>query len=229
MSEAQTRDYRYERKFRVEQLDASQVRMLVRRHPSLFSESYPPRVVNNLYLDTEELDNYYANVCGAAERQKVRIRWYGELFGAISSPRLEFKIKNGLVGAKITHPFPAFRLENGFSQRYVQELVQASDLPAEIRHRLRGLHVTLCNNYFRWYYMTKDGHYRLTVDTKLTYYRVKKLGNRFLSRYTEDGHVIVEIKYDKHFESHSDRVAGFFPFRVTRNSKYLTGIETVYL
>lgn len=229
MIEAQTREYRYERKFLVEELDAAQVRMMVRRHPSMFHEPYPPRVVNNLYLDTEEMDNYFANLNGAADRCKVRIRWYGELFGEIASPVLEFKIKSGLVGTKQSYPFPAFCLDEKFSHRYFQELVQNSDLPAPVRHHLRTLNVVLCNNYRRWYYATHDGRYRLTVDTEMAYYRVKKFGNHFISRMRDDGHVIVELKYEKPFEHASDRVAGFFPFRITRNSKYVTGIDSVYL
>lgn len=229
MIETQTREYRYERKFLVEEIDAAQVRMMVRRHPSMFYEPYPPRVVNNLYLDTEDMDNYFANLNGAAERCKVRVRWYGELFGEIASPVLEFKIKSGLVGNKQSYPFPAFCLDKDFSHRYFQELVRGSDLPDPVRHHLRTLNVVLCNNYRRWYYATRDERYRLTVDTELAYYRVKKFGNYFISRVSDDNHVIVEMKYEKPFEHASDRVAGFFPFRITRNSKYVTGIDSVYL
>jgi hypothetical protein len=63
----------------------------------------------------------------------------------------------------------------------------------------------------------------------MTYYRVRKFGNRFISRIRDEGRVIVEMKYEKPFEPQADRVAGFFPFRITRNSKYVTGIESVYL
>jgi SPX domain protein involved in polyphosphate accumulation len=229
MSEAQIREYRYERKFLVEELDAGQVCLLVRRHPAMFYEPYPPRVVNNLYLDTEEMDNYFANLNGADERCKVRIRWYGELTGQVTSPVLEFKIKNGSVGTKQPYPFPAFRLDENFSQHYFQNIVRDSDLPNPVRHHLRTLNVVLCNNYHRWYYATRDGYYRLTVDTNMAYYRVKKFDNRFLGRVRDESHIIVELKYEKPFEPLADRVAGFFPFRVTRNSKYVTGIESVYL
>ncbi|MEW5941076.1 MAG: VTC domain-containing protein, partial [Chloroflexota bacterium] len=223
MTEAQTRSYRYERKFLVEELDAGQARLMVKRHPSMFYEAYPPRVVNNLYLDTEDMDNYFANLAGADERCKVRVRWYGELFGEIASPVLEFKIKSGLVGRKQSYPFPVFRLDEDFSQRVFQDLARGADLPDSVRHHLRTLNVVLCNNYRRWYYATRDGRYRLTVDAEMAYYRVKKFGNRFLGRVRDDGRVIVEMKYEKPFEAQSDRVAGFFPFRITRNSKYVTG------
>ena len=85
MVDAAERDYRYERKFMVEGLDHHQAIALIKRHPYLFYQPYPPRYINNFYLDTPEMDNYYDNVCGAPDRRKVRLRWYGELFGPISS------------------------------------------------------------------------------------------------------------------------------------------------
>ena len=95
MSEGQTREYRYERKFLVDQLDVHQVLALVKLHPAMFYQPYPPRYVNNLYLDTEGLDNYQDNVSGVGDRRKVRLRWYGDLFGDVDRPVLEFKIKRG--------------------------------------------------------------------------------------------------------------------------------------
>jgi hypothetical protein len=40
--------------------------------------------------------------------------------------------------------------------------------------------------------------------------------------------VVVELKYDVAQELAAGRVASFFPFRVTRNSKYVQGMERVY-
>ena len=229
MSEANVREYRYERKFLVEGLDASQVRMWVRRHPCMFYEPYPPRFVNNLYLDTEALDNYYANVSGVGERHKVRIRLYGGLFGDIARPVLEFKVKDGLVGAKYSYPFPCFRLDQAFTHGYFQEIVRASDLPDNVRSYLRTLNVVLCNAYYRWYYASRDQRFRVTVDADMTYYQVKRAGNRFRVRFVDEGRVVTELKYEKPLDPQAEKVAGFFPFSVTRNSKYATGIERVYL
>ncbi len=228
MIAAQTRDFRYERKFLVEELDARQIRMLVERHPGMFYQPYPPRYVNNLYLDTEAMDNYFANVAGDANRHKVRIRWYGERLDRIVHPVLELKVKSGLVGTKYTYPFPEFSIDDGFAHRDFQQLIAGSSLPPEIRFYLRGLQVVLCNRYYRWYYATRDQRFRVTVDSGLEYYRVKKSHNRFVSRVTDHAHVVVEMKYDKHFDPQANRMAGFFPFSVTRNSKYVTGIESVY-
>ena len=229
MTQPKIREYRYERKFRVEDLDDAQVRMLVKRHPSMFYAPYPPRHINNLYLDTPDMDNYHANVSGVAERMKARIRWYGELFGEIRKPVLEFKIKDGLVGTKHSYPFPAFNFDTTFTQRSFQKLVAQSDLSDEARWRLRGMSVVLCNRYYRWYYASKDEKYRVTVDKEMRYFHVRRANNSFRHQFLDPKAIVVELKYDPVLDPYADKISGFFPFIVTRNSKYITGIESVYV
>lgn len=229
MSEPQTRGYRYERKFLVDQLDVHRVRALVKLHPAMFYQPYPPRYVNNLYLDTEELDNYQENISGVGERHKTRIRWYGDLFGHVERPVLEFKVRSGLVGTKIGYPFASFVLGERFSRRYYLDVLRVASLPAHVKQHLRGLHVVLCNRYYRWYYATHDGRFRVTVDTGMMFYQVRKVANHFRHRYVDHRNVVVELKYGKPMDVEAERVSRAFPFSVTKNSKYVTGIEQVYL
>ncbi len=228
MSTEENRLYRYERKFLVEEFDARQVRIIVRRHPLMFYEQYPPRVVNNLYLDTEELDLYHANQNGTPERCKVRLRWYGDMFGSIASPVLEFKIKNGIVGTKKSYPFPVFTLDKGFSREDFQGLARTAQVPDQVHHHLRTLNVVLCNRYKRWYYISRDHRCRLTVDVDMIYYPVRLFHNNFQASFRDQDHIIVEMKYEKPFEEQAGRIANRMPFRMTRNSKYITGMEAVY-
>lgn len=223
------RTFRYERKFLVEELMPFQVAALIKGHPRMFYAPYPPRFVNNLYLDTPEMLNYFDNVNGAMQRRKVRVRWYGEPFGEITSPMLEVKVKEGLVGTKHTYPLSSFHMDAGFCDRSFQRVLSDSDLPPAIRHALRNLDTVLFNRYFRHYYATHDGTFRLTLDTQQTFYKVNGVfGNRFAHRQVNNRDVIVELKYEIEQEPHANRVSGFFPFRVTRNSKYVQGIERVY-
>lgn len=229
MSDPQARELRYERKFLVDQLDARQVQALIRLHPSLFYEPYPPRYVNNLYLDTIGLENYFDNVSGVGERRKVRIRWYGDLFQSVEKPMLEFKIKSGLVGSKHIYPFAPFTLDDRFCHRYFQDILSRTDLPGQVWHYMRELNVVLCNRYYRWYFATTDRRFRLTVDAEMTFFQVRKTNNRFVHKHVDQRHVVVELKYQKPHDIEADCVSGFFPFSVTKNSKYVTGIERVYL
>lgn len=221
--------FRYERKFLVEDLLACQVEGLVRRHPGLFRPAYPPRFVNNLYLDTPALDNYLDNLYGAERRRKVRVRWYGDPFGAVERPLLEIKVRQGLVGTKHSYPLEPLRVEAGFSGAVLQDAFAGSQLPPAVRLDLRGLDVVLFNRYYRRYYATRAGGFRLTLDSALEFYRVNAVfANAWLHRQRAARAVIVELKYAVEEEMNADRVAGFFPFPVTRSSKYMLGVERVY-
>ena len=223
------RSYRYERKFLVEDLQPYQVAALIKHHPRLFYAPYPPRYVNNLYLDTPDMANYHDNIDGAMQRRKVRLRWYGEPFGHISQPRLEVKIKDGLVGTKHTYELPAFQLDSRFCDRRFQRLISSSDLPAKVKLDLRGLNLVLFNRYYRHYYATHDGAFRLTLDARLVFFRTHGLfGNQFIHRQVDPRNIVVELKYEVEQEPFAGRVAGFFPFRMTRMSKYVRGIERVF-
>ena len=90
-----TSDYRYERKFVTSELSKYHVESIVKTHPAIFSEIYQLRNVNNMYFDSFRLVNYSDNVDGSSDRIKIRIRWYGELFGKIKNPVLEIKEKKG--------------------------------------------------------------------------------------------------------------------------------------
>ena len=221
--------YRYERKYLVEGLGSQHVRSLVKLHPALFLEPYPPRYVNNIYLDTPEMDYYYENVSGVKDRRKVRIRWYGDLFGPVRKPSLEFKIKDGLVGTKKIYPFPDFALDEGFDRATFREILSGSDLPQQIRYYLRDLEPVVVNRYYRWYYATTDGRYRVTVDTEMSFYHIEGMKNSFRHRQVNYSNLVVELKYDAQHDSQAGRVAQFFPFTVSKNSKYVEGIERVYL
>jgi SPX domain protein involved in polyphosphate accumulation len=228
MTQKAVASYRYERKFMVDQLDEHQAIALIRRHPSLFYEPYPPRYVNNFYLDTPAMDSYYDNVGGSGKRRKVRIRWYGELFGQINKPILEFKIKQGMVGTKRHYAFPDFRVEKGYCDEYLMEKIKNSALPPEVKIILQDQDVVLLNRYFRRYYATRDERYRVTLDTDLTFYRIGCLNNTFAHKQTDHRSIVVELKYEIKHDISAFIVSSFFPFRVTKSSKYVQGIERVY-
>jgi hypothetical protein len=221
--------FRYERKFLVEELMPFQVAGLINQHPRMFHSPYPPRFVNNLYLDTPDMDNYFDNVNGAAQRRKVRVRWYGESFGEVAHPILEIKVKDGMVGTKRSHRLPPFRVDARFCDRIFQRLPSGTDLPPLLRQDLRNLNVVLFNRYYRQYFVSRDGAFRVTLDTRMSFYKANsRFGNQFAHHQVNARGLIVELKYENGQEPQANRVAGYFPFRVTRNSKYVEGIERVY-
>ena len=87
---ASNNNFRYERKLIVPKELHSDIFNLIKTHPYRFKEIFNKRKVNNIYFDTPEYYFYFCNLIGNQDRTKVRIRWYGDLFGYIN-PSLEFK------------------------------------------------------------------------------------------------------------------------------------------
>lgn len=218
-------DMRYERKFVIFDLDPAETEAVIRFHPAVFREIYHRRYVNNIYFDTPSLEHYHANVRGIAQRVKCRVRWYGTPVGPIARPMLELKRKSGLLGSKESHPLLPFDLDERFDAR---EVLEKSDLPARLRCDLAPLRPILMNRYRRRYFLSHDGRYRLTLDTELAYRTVGRGVSRFPAWLPGDGRVVVELKFAFGGEEGATRIATRFPFRMTRSSKYVLGIEALY-
>lgn len=222
-------EFRKERKFVVTALNIDQLESIVKSHPALFSRAYPPRFVNNIYFDSPKYQNYGANVVGSANRTKIRIRWYGDQFGYIAKPILEMKIKKGLAGTKKHVALQPFNLKEGLSHKTIRKLIDQSDVTAEIREMLEYLSPTLLNRYFRKYYISSDRKYRITLDHKLSYTRIARYQNYFLQRVQDNSRVILELKYGIEDDEDANRISREFPFRMTKNSKYVNGVDRLDL
>lgn len=217
---------RYERKFVPDGLSVPEVLGIVRLHPALFREVYPERAVNNLYLDSPDLRHYHDHIEGAANRVKVRVRWYGAFGGRVERPRLEFKLKHGLVGRKESRPLPGFAL-NGHSLRETLATVfAAARLPDLDHEHLRWLQPVLANRYHRRYFCSADRSMRLTVDHRLEFGELRNARAEVRTESCAAPAVIVELKYDREQSDLAARIADALPFRLTRCSKYVLGIES---
>lgn len=225
MAEDAADTLRYERKFVSFELDLAETLAVIRFHPAGFHEAYHPRFVNNIYFDTPSFDHYHANVRGVANRVKCRIRWYGAPLGPIARPVLELKRKRGLVGSKESHPLRPFDLDAGFD---AQGVFEKSELPGPLLCDLASLRPVLVNRYLRRYFVSRDQSHRLTLDSELGF-RTPTCGvSRAPSWVGRDGRVILELKFGIGNEDEATRIATRFPFRLTKSSKYVVGMDTLY-
>jgi len=219
---------RYERKFLPQGLVLAEALTLVRRHPAMFREVYPPRFVNNIYLDSPGRTDYHDHVAGAPNRSKTRVRWYGPPAGQVAKPVLEQKLKRGLVGAKLSHGLPGFSLDGDGFRHSITGCLQAATLPEHARARLRQLEPVLFNRYRRHYFLSGDGGFRLTVDAGLQFGSATG-GDGAHSLIGKPSVLVVELKFATHAADEADRVTNCLPFRLTRSSKYILGMETLAL
>ena len=217
--------FRYERKFVVRGEHYAELESMVKLHPALFSEIFHQRYINNIYLDDDSFKNYRDNIDGSADRVKVRIRWYGDLFGSIEKPVLEFKIKKALVGRKESYKLAGFSLDESFNAQTLKTVFQNSNLPDKILESLRGLNPVLLNCYRRKYFLSKDKHYRITIDNELGYYQLKNNFNWFTNKMSDKDSTIIELKYAYDLDTKANTISSLFPFRMTKSSKYVNGVE----
>ncbi len=219
-------DYRYERKFLISNVLNEHVKRVVLQHPTIFLEQFYRRNVNNIYFDTFNFKHYFDSVDGSTERIKVRIRWYGKLFGYIEKPVLEFKIKRGLLGKKLSIAIHPFTLDHNCSFQNVFNNLTYSKFFNLVD--IKSLIPTLINQYSRKYYLSSCGNFRITVDSNMKYFLVNNIVNGSFSKITDNNSIILELKYDPKNDNYSDRISTIFPFRMTKSSKYVTGLSKVY-
>ena len=216
---------RFERKFLVHELSLAEIELLVKTNAAHFKRPFPARWVNNIYLDTPGFENFTANVEGAEERVKLRIRWYGDLYGTAERPKLERKGKHGLLGTKATAPLPPLDVQPGLAARDVDAYLRAADLDASLRDEALVQVPVLMNRYHRSYWLSGDGRFRLTIDSELEFRPLGRFASPRLLSEVDEGAVVVEIKYDPDDDADAQRIAASFPFRMTKSSKYASGIE----
>ena len=162
--------FRYERKFFIEQISLLRLQTIIKFHPHCFTPLFPFRYINNIYFDTFQLDSYYNNVNGDMSRAKVRIRWYGDLWGHIESPVLEIKTKEGTIGHKESYPLPSMVLTPSTIPSQLKKCLNSQTLPDYRFLQLNQLIPTLINRYGRYYFKSTLHPFRLTLDSYLSYY-----------------------------------------------------------
>jgi hypothetical protein len=221
----QVQNVRYEYKMTADNWMLPYVLSMIRQHPALFYHQYPNRIVNNVYFDTPGYSTYLNHASGAANREKIRVRWYGIPTEVIEKPIMERKIKFGQVGGKLFEPLASLKLDKNGPWPIPGEALSNSKSYKDAMHwRLRSLIPVVALRYERNYFISGDNRFRVTVDSNLEFCGLNPQGipnNRSIL----PPPIIIEIKYAPEFEKVAPDVTNNFPFRISRFSKYIYSIE----
>lgn len=205
---------RFERKYKIEGIEAETIRTNLLLHPAGFTELYPDRRINNIYFDTIELTTFNQNVAGENQRKKFRTRWYGYDMNALKSPRFEVKIKHNELGTKDV---------TVCSDHFFAELDKITTFANEHSKNFAPLFPVLLNSYERSYLSSADGRFRITIDRKLQYFSL--LGRKTFTAYLiEEPGVILEVKYEEEDDDKAAFILQNLPYRHTKSSKYVNGV-----
>ena len=197
----------------------AQARSWIRLHPAGFGVAYPPRRVNSLYLDTPHLSSLDENLAGVSDRQKLRLRWYGDEIETVQ-PVLELKQKHDMYGRKRQALLPCV-LDLTSPWRDILGMVRACVEPGWRVLLQTAEQPTLLVHYQREYYATPDRALRVTLDYACAAYD-QRLSHRPNLRIPLpiDDCVVIEIKAPPEQEERLEQAAAQFPVPRTRHSKY---------
>ena len=220
--------YRYERKYYISGINYEYVKTVILNHPALFRSVFYPRMVNNIYFDTPGFDYFYDNVDGNYIRKKIRIRWYDETFAHQKKLTLEHKLKNGLLGDKISYPLAEIYTGEGLEIDQMRNELKKCKLPIHVSNELLTHFPTLLNRYVREYFISDDGKCRITLDKDLSFFRINAGKNFFKTSYHIPDDLIMEMKYSPDDEPVAINISQKIPFRVTKSSKYVIGVQNLF-
>ena len=207
---------RYELKYSISHLSSGAIRNELLHHPASFTELYPDRQVNNIYLDSSIFHCFHQNVEGHPRRKKMRLRWYGQSALPNSGSTLEIKQKEKELGWK-----DSFAVEETISDKYA--LMNAI---SRVGVSTTDLQPVLKNTYLRSYLISHDGLFRVTIDRQQTFGFPFSKAAPFENKLYP---TIVELKYDAQYTDKASTITNYLKFRQSKNSKYVNGIEELYL
>lgn len=203
-----------------------EVEAWIRIHPAQWRVAYPPRQVNNVYLDSPDYAGLNANLGGTSDRAKLRLRWYGPDATRVRCAHLELKRKQGAAGWKeILDLDGSFDLQTA-SWSEIRRHLQELGGPWVETWLARSPVPMLINHYRRRYYTTPDDLLRLTLDSDLYAYGQRSIRPNLSRRCIGDEVVVVELKaaLDPATTRRLSKVLSQFPARVDRFSKYVHGV-----
>jgi len=169
-------------------------------------------------------------LAGNAQRFKIRIRWYDLLFGLIKDPILELKIKDGLLGKKLSFNLKPFILDNNFSKEFLMKnIILKSNLPNWVIELINNSELVLIDAYKRKYFLSANKKYRLTIDYDYIFYRLNAVENSFNEKKVDKDIVTLELKYAAEDDDFVQNISQDLPFRLTAGSKYVYGVDILEL
>ena len=155
---------RYEVKLVGAEPDLSRVNAELRLLPSVLRPLHPARVVQSVYLDTDDGLAMRDNLSGMSSRQKLRFRWYGEGCDHVSG-QLEWKCRNNSLGSKDVLQLEPMQVAGVTRRSFWRTLHDR--VPPVWQQRLRGREPAQWIRYRRDYYGCAGGDLRITVDREL--------------------------------------------------------------
>ena len=216
-------DYRFERKFIIPFYYQDFIYEIISNLPSRFIEIFKERIINNIYMDTLNFDILKENIDGLNNRNKIRIRWYGQKYGLIKG-KLEIKSKQGNVGKKTYYEINNFNFNSKSNFNDIKNQILKNKIPNYLKEYFINCYPSLFNRYSRRYFLSHDNKIRITIDFRINNYKISNSHKDHILIPYDIPHMIMEVKYSSKEDISKNIISNDFPFRASKYSKYVSGI-----
>ena len=208
-------DFRYEKKWVFNKIDKETLFSNLITSKLIFIEQFKERTVNSIYFDTLNFKSAIDNLSGVSDREKFRVRWYGEDLDLFKQPILENKIKKNFQGQKIYFKLDEFNNKRLNQNNLLNLTKKINDLIPN-----KNLYPVTMTNYKRIYLISSNNEIRATLDYDLKY---KKLSHYIENFFLKVEDVILELKYATNIDSYlRNQISGIT--RISKNSKYINSL-----
>jgi SPX domain protein involved in polyphosphate accumulation len=205
---------RIERKWVFNKADHILVLNLLLRSNFFFKNQYPPRKINSIYFDNNNLSNITQNLDGISNRVKYRVRWYGKVDNLIK-PNFEIKKKKNFETQKKTIPLKNFNNINYNNEKNLNYLTEFINNKIVFNRKLLP---TLLVCYNRNYLISSNNLIRATIDYEIKSQKLLNFKNDFFCNFKG---VILEFKYDSNLDQIVRSMFNNIKVRYSKNSKYV--------
>ena len=192
-----------------------------------FNEIYSKRDIFTLYYDDYNLNLFFDSENGISRRKKIRIRFYDPSNG---SYQVEYKNKFGNLNWKdfksINNIFFGESIPLYFSNESLNKYAQ--NLPSDIEKIYKP---KVFIKYSRQYFLSIDGHIRVTIDSDIKSYSAISDGQFiFINRQRSFYNDVLEVKYEANHNPNSsiiENLVNTFNLTLGRSSKYCKAISMI--
>lgn len=144
---------------------------------------------------------------------------------------LHLKLKKyGEVGDKISFKIADFSLSlKSVTKERVCYLISKHILKSNdgLIAKFNQLQPTLYNSYERKYYLSFCGKFRITLDFNQEFFDPNYTNFLMSKEVIDDREIVLELKYNLEHDNEARRVAQEFNTRLTKNSKYVNGVDMI--
>lgn len=208
-------DFRFEKKWVFKKIDKETLFSNLITSKLFFREQFKERTVNSIYFDTLNFKSVIDNLSGVSDREKFRVRWYGDYLDLFKQPILENKIKKNFQGQKIYFKLDEFNNKKLDQNNLLNLTKKINDLVPN-----KNLYPVSMTNYKRIYLISSNNEIRATLDYDLKY---KKLCHYIENFFLKVEDIILELKYSTNLDSYlRNQISGIT--RISKNSKYINSL-----